>query len=500
MTGGKTRRAATAIAAAASIALLPGPAAAEEDSEPGEALCEVGVEGLGDISGLAAAEDGGYYAVSDSTNVKPTQVEVFKLDESCQQVETIVGADASIVPADMRDLAATEDGSLWVADTGNLDADRPTGALHRLQLDGAVTRYRLSFPGDVPHAEALLMQPDGTPIVASKEPGQTTLYAPAAELTDGVEEGQAVEEIGVIELEASETAGGPAEEDANQIVGGAVSPKGDRVVLRTYTDAYEWKVEDGDVAAALTGDDKPTVTALPEEQSGTAITYTGDGKFTTASKGVQDDAGNYTQPSLTTYEAASSGSSGSGESSGDKKESKDESGGGMMAFAKKIINALGSTGILVVIACVALLGAAMVAIGIWVIMRHRRRRREAEDGDGPDDDFDERDRRDERPLPGRPLPGRGRDFEEDDRYYDEPPSRFGRGREDEYDDEPPSRFGRGRGHHDDYDDEPPPRYRDDRGGGAVYGGGRPEGRSGDIYDHRDEGGSGAVYGGRGSRY
>ena len=48
------------------------------------------------------------------------------------------------------------------------------------------------------------------------------------------------------------------------------------MVLRTYTDALEWDVTDGDVLAALKT--KPRVTGLPNEPFGEAITYSADGK------------------------------------------------------------------------------------------------------------------------------------------------------------------------------------------------------------------------------
>jgi hypothetical protein len=61
------------------------------------------------------------------------------------------------------------------------------------------------------------------------------------------------------------------------VTGGAVSPDGTRIVLRTYTDAYLWRAEDGDVAGALaTG--RPVRLPLPPTAQGEAVTFTPDGR------------------------------------------------------------------------------------------------------------------------------------------------------------------------------------------------------------------------------
>jgi hypothetical protein len=73
------------------------------------------------------------------------------------------------------------------------------------------------------------------------------------------------------------TPGGPAIGGVAQLLvtGGDIAPDGRRVALRTYTDLYEWPVEDGDVAAALQGE--PVVTALPSTFQGEGVAYTRDG-------------------------------------------------------------------------------------------------------------------------------------------------------------------------------------------------------------------------------
>ncbi|MGV3723867.1 MAG: hypothetical protein ACO1SX_23465, partial [Actinomycetota bacterium] len=57
--------------------------------------------------------------------------------------------------------------------------------------------------------------------------------------------------------------------------GGDISPNGDRMVVRTYTDAYEWKIAGGDVAGAFRA--RPTQLPLPDSPQGEAAAYRTDG-------------------------------------------------------------------------------------------------------------------------------------------------------------------------------------------------------------------------------
>ena len=56
------------------------------------------------------------------------------------------------------------------------------------------------------------------------------------------------------------------------VTGAARSPDGSKVVVRTYADAFEFDVPNGDIVKALT-DGKPRATALADP-FGEAIAYT----------------------------------------------------------------------------------------------------------------------------------------------------------------------------------------------------------------------------------
>jgi hypothetical protein len=61
------------------------------------------------------------------------------------------------------------------------------------------------------------------------------------------------------------------------VTGAAISPDRSRVVLRTYTAAYEWDIPDGDIVGAIT-QRVPRYTPLGDDTQGEAIAYTVDGQ------------------------------------------------------------------------------------------------------------------------------------------------------------------------------------------------------------------------------
>ena len=148
-------------------------------------------------------------------------------------------------------MAVAADGTVWLADTGDNDADRPTVALIALRPDGSTSVYRLTYP-DGPHdAEALLLAPDGTPYVVTKEVlGASGVYRPAAPLVDGgtVALGKVVDGQPHAHRHARRArSGGPAScwSPAER------SPAdGSAIALRTYTDAYVWPLTGSDVVGA----------------------------------------------------------------------------------------------------------------------------------------------------------------------------------------------------------------------------------------------------------
>jgi hypothetical protein len=178
---------------------------------------------------------------------------------------------APVDPYDPEDLALAADGTLWLADIGDNRQDRETVALIGLRPDGTSTLTRLTYPDGAHDAEALLLAPDGTPYLVTKEVlGASAVYRPDAALADGAT--VPMSKVADLGFTLTGTPGGPVGRAGQLLVtGGAVSADGQRLALRTYTDAYVWPLNGSDVAGALRG--APVRIALPEAPQGEAISF-----------------------------------------------------------------------------------------------------------------------------------------------------------------------------------------------------------------------------------
>jgi len=251
---------APAVASADTTAAAPYGAAATR--------CEITDPRLPELSGLAGAGES-MVAMNDGGD----RATVFVLDGSCAVGDVRSG---DVDPYDPEDLALGADGTLWVADIGDNGQTRETVALIGLRTDGSTTLTRLTYP-DGPHdAEALLLAPDGIPYLVTKEVlGASGVYRPDGALADGATVGMSkVLQLG---LTLTGTPGGPVGRAGQLMVtGGAVSADGQRIALRTYTDAYVWPLSGSDVAGALAGE--PVRVALPEAPQGEAIAFAADNR------------------------------------------------------------------------------------------------------------------------------------------------------------------------------------------------------------------------------
>jgi hypothetical protein len=183
---------------------------------------------------------------------------------------------APVDPYDPEDLALGADGTIWLSDTGDNLAQRPTVALLALHPDGSTAIYRLGYP-DGPHdAEALVLAPDGTPFIVTKEIlGHSGVYRPSSGLVDGAT--VAMTKVASLPFALTGTPGGPVGRAGQLMVtGGAVSADGALIALRTYTDAYVWPLSGSDVPKALAG--KPVRIALPQAPQGEAISFAADSR------------------------------------------------------------------------------------------------------------------------------------------------------------------------------------------------------------------------------
>lgn len=236
-----------------------------------------------ELSGLVALETG-YVVVNDSQD-DAGAIRVIYLDAGCAVTRTVRYPSTA---RDPEDLAVAPDGALWVADIGdNVTSQerRRTIALWRVPADGGSPLvHRLSYP-DGPHdAEALLFSGDGTPVVITKDAsGKSGLYVPSGPIEPNSTAGVPLQRVGEFTPLSTGENNFLGTTGELLVTGAATAPDRSRVVLRTYTAAYEWDVPDGDVVKAITTG-TPRLTALPDEPQGEAIAYTVDGtRFVTLS-------------------------------------------------------------------------------------------------------------------------------------------------------------------------------------------------------------------------
>lgn len=264
--------------------LLVAPAA------PADVVCRVQDKRLTELSGLAATPTG-YVTVNDGAD-EASHRKIFYLDRKCAVVRTVSYPSR---PRDTEDLALAADGTLWVADIGDNGSNRSTIGLWRLAPGaGKPVLNRLTYPDGPHNAETLLLTSAGTPIVVTKTVGSAELYVPAGPVTAG--RTTPLRRAGSVGLPVTGTSNPFGLGGRLLITGGAVSPDGRRVVLRTYADAFEFDVTGDDVIGALTGG-TPRAIPLPDEPQGESVAYTPDGTaLLTISEGKDPDLLRYALP------------------------------------------------------------------------------------------------------------------------------------------------------------------------------------------------------------
>jgi hypothetical protein len=256
------------------------PASAEEAGPVGTTQCQVSDPRLAELSGLVVVDEQ-MVAINDGGD----QMTVYLLDAACQVVDVHT---APIDPYDPEDLAIGADGTAWLADSGDNNAERSTVALLALRPDGSTGVYRHTYP-DGPHdAEALLLAPDGTPYLVTKDAlGASGVYRPVSALVDGGT--VAMVKVATVGMIFTGTSGGPVGQAGQLLItGGAVARDGSRLALRTYTDAYVWALTGSDVAGALAA--APVRIPLPDSPQGEAISFSADNRsLVVAGEGLPSD-------------------------------------------------------------------------------------------------------------------------------------------------------------------------------------------------------------------
>ncbi|GIH13749.1 hypothetical protein [Rugosimonospora africana] len=368
------RRIALAVIAAAGAVFLPltsayaapDPAATipVPPAKPGQAVCKVDKQ-LTSLVGLTATASG--YAVVDKPNNGALSLRIYQMNGSCQRTTPIIYSGGSGEARDPRDIQLSSDGkNYWVADTGDdlQNPERPTIGLWKIPVNKSKgTLYHFTFPqGDGPYdADALLIGSDNSPVfVTHPLTGPAGIYVPTA-APNPSGDSVALKKAGTFTPQKTGTANKLGPPGGMVVTGGAVSPDGKKVVLRTFSDAYEWDVIGGDIAKTLTTG-TPRITPLPNEDQGEAITYSHDGKyFLTVSNlpsGQQTTMLRYSPAvPVAVKKAETGGTSGSG------------GGGGQGWFA----SLSPTTKLTLLVSLVGIIGLFMVIGGVVGIRRARKR-------------------------------------------------------------------------------------------------------------------------------
>ena len=383
--------------AAAAYAEDPTPSTSAGASEPGgvtnigpatagEPACTVTNSALNQISGMVATAKG--IVVVEAGDVEePSTIKLYTLDGACKS-----GTPKTIFqnPIDPEDIALGSGGFLWIGDIGDNKEDRERIALWKVPADlSKATIYRFVYPsGGKFDAEALLMDGEDKPIIITKT--GAVYHLTTAMVPNTTSNLPVLEKVGDFKPQRTGTEN-PFQSPGQTIVTGAAkSPDGSKVVIRTYSDAYEFDVAGGDIAAAITSG-AFRVTPLPNEPQGEAITYSADGKqFLTLSQKPQGSSEN---PKLLKYTPFVPTAA---EPTGNPADNLPASPGAGQSWWKKLT----FSDLTRIVAAVGVVGLVLAISGIVGIRRARRRRREEEEYDDYDDYDDE--------PPGRGRRGRGR--------------------------------------------------------------------------------------------
>ena len=430
----------------------PSPPAGSASPGSGIPVCNITDNRLFELSGLVAVE-GGYVTANDSNSGAK---HVFFLDNACKIRRNPINYPRN--PLDPEDIAVGTDNVVWVADTGDNGLERATVALWKLDPNSTTpVIYRLTYPDGKHDAEALLLAADNTPIIVTKGV-KAGVYVPTGPLVANSQQGVALKKVGEVPIPPTETSNPLAVAGRIAVTGGAQPRDRKRVALRTYADAFEWDVPDGDVVKAITTG-KPRITPLPDEPWGESITYSLDGKsFVTVS---DLEAGKQTRLLRYTPAVAALPSP--------KQQAADPAEDSPGLFDRK----LSLQDITYLVAGVGIIGLVLVVVGVLAIRKSRAERRGAGVG---------------APVRGsaaaRGRPGRGApdddDPYDDDRYdddYHNPPTSpptgpVGSARASA---RPPARGGAGAVYGSRAAAAPPDDPYDD------YGGGQGRGRTGNVY-------------------
>lgn len=233
---------------------------------------------LTEVSGVAASPSGGgtTWVINDSGDV--AQLYGIGADASVREV-AVTGAGA----ADWEDLAAGRgpggEPVLWIADIGDNDATRLFVTIYRVPEPGAgdtsaaAAAIDVRYPDGAHNAEALMADPAGPLLIATKDPGRSRLFA--VDPPDGSGSVTA-RDVGSFTTSGQLT---------TVVTGASVAPDRGLVAVRTYGAVWLYAVRGGEpLADALAR--PPCPAPAGDELQGEAVAVRRDATYVTIGEGT----------------------------------------------------------------------------------------------------------------------------------------------------------------------------------------------------------------------
>ncbi len=279
------------LAALPMLLLLPSPALARDDGTCGawlaaDELGQVDSELLVEVSGVASSHRQAGVLWLHNDHGSDASLHATGLSGDDQGRHELLGADNE----DWEDLAlgpcshGLEPCScLHLADMGDNDLQRDGGVIFRVEeptVTGSATLSQTSaldeiwfaYPDGSHDAEALLVHPDtGEVLVLTKEqPTQVFAFPTVPPQPAPASQPSTLELVASFDL-------GDVDAEESEVTGGAVSPRGYRVVLRTDEDLLLFTGAPGDSLESILRRD-PVLLPTPPPGRGEAVTFSADGR------------------------------------------------------------------------------------------------------------------------------------------------------------------------------------------------------------------------------
>lgn len=249
-------------------------------------LCDLKDARINESSGLAASRRYAAQGLLWTHNDSGDTSRLFCINQQGETVAEVLLKGASNI--DWEDIAVTAHG-IYVADIGDNARRRKNIVIYHLpepQLNAAKTEQTLTlpcetmtlrYPDGARDAETSLVDGKDEVVIVTKNFVTSRIYKTPQPFKNGI--AQMLKPVGEYSFVGNDWRGGLT-------TGGDISPDGKRLIIRTYTRAYEWKIPERNDWKSL-WKTKPRALDLPESKQGESICFSADGtKYFLTSEGV----------------------------------------------------------------------------------------------------------------------------------------------------------------------------------------------------------------------